>query len=149
MSNINTVALSGNTTRDPEFKDITENFSVAKFGIAVSRRKKSGEEWVDDVSFFDVEVLGSFSKLVDRKVRRGDAVVVKGRLDQQTWTTDAGEKRSKVVVVVDSFDGGTIDGACFYKKDDAIAEKAAGNDTGSQATASSAAAAPADDDIPF
>jgi single-strand DNA-binding protein len=113
MSNVNSVTLSGNLTRDPEQ---VEGHQIVKFGMANNRRRKNKEteEYEDEVSFFDVTVFGNFADLVMRKLRKGQPVTVQGRLEEQRWETEDG-KRSKVVVI--AFE---IDGPGFYVKDEDV-----------------------------
>lgn len=140
MSNVNTATISGNVTRDPELRTFDSGTTKAAFAVAVNRRRKSGDEYVDDVSFIDVEAWGKFAELIGRKVRKGDHVTIQGRLEQQSWESDAG-KRSKIVVVANEGDG-----APFYKKDDEVAplaEQAAAQPPLAEGATSAA------DDIPF
>lgn len=154
MSNVNSVTISGNLTRNPEWKEISESFSLCNLGVAVNRQKKQGDEYVDEVSFFDVTVLGGYSKLVAKKLKKADSVTIQGRLEQQRWEQD-GANRSKVVVIVDGFDGGTIDSDGFFRPADENNE-IGGTTTSAAATATAApntteAAKPTADpnDIPF
>lgn len=146
MSNINTVAISGNATRDPEIKTFDSGASVAEFGIAVNRRRKSGDEYVDETSFFDVKAFGGTSGpglagLIGRKIRKGDAVTIAGRLEQRSWETENG-KRSKVEIIIND-----IDSPAMYKKDEDVAPLAS-NGENAQPPLAEGGAAPADD-IPF
>ncbi len=151
MSNVNTVAVSGNITRDPELKTFGEDGKVANLGIAVNRQRKDASgDYVDEVSFFDVTVWGNFAGLCARKLRKGDAATVLGRLEQQTWEQD-GAKRSKVVIIAS-----TIDSQGFFRdksedrdEADAQAEGYVPENTPGEATAAEATAPKADDDIPF
>lgn len=92
---MNSVVLQGNVTREPEVKVFGSGNQVTEFGVAVNRRVKKNDQWVDETSFFDVKYWGK------KGVSKGDAVVLKGELRQETWETD-GNKRSKVVVVADT-----------------------------------------------
>lgn len=97
------VVLVGNVTRDPEIRFTPSGASVTTFGLAVNRRwqNKQTQEWDEQVSFFDVSCWGQMGENVASSVTRGTRVVVSGRLEQQSWETPAGEKRSKVQVVAD------------------------------------------------
>lgn len=103
MSNGNTVTLVGNVTRDPEMAFTPSGAGNAKFGIAVNRRwqNKTTNEWEEQVSFFNVTAWGSLGDNVAESVSKGDRVIVTGRLEQRSWETDEGEKRSIVEVVAD------------------------------------------------
>jgi single-strand DNA-binding protein len=88
---MNSVQLQGNVTRDAEVKTFSSGNSVVEFGVAVNRRVKKGDQWVDETDYFDVK---SWGKKVPSK---GDAVLVEGELRQERWESE-GSKRSKVVV---------------------------------------------------
>lgn len=88
-----TVTLAGNLTRDPELRFTPGGQAVCNFGIAINRGKdKPGE-------FFDVTVWEEQAETVSESLAKGDRVVIVGRLQQRSWETDAGDKRSKVEVV--------------------------------------------------
>jgi single-strand DNA-binding protein len=99
----NTVTITGNATRDPELRFTPSGLAVATFGVAVNRRwqNRQTNEWDEAVSFFDVTVWAQLAENVAESVTKGTRLVVTGRLDQRSWETDAGEKRSKVEIVAD------------------------------------------------
>ena len=99
----NTVTLVGNVTRDPELRYTPSGQTVATFGLAVNRRwqNRQNNEWEEQVSFFDVKCWAQMAENVAESVPRGTRVLVTGRLEQRSWETDNGEKRSKVEVVAD------------------------------------------------
>lgn len=138
MSNINAVALSGNLTRDPEYREFDNGNFVAELGLAVNRSVKKDDEYEDVPSFFDVKVWGGRGKAAARKLSKGSQVFVQGRLEQERWEKD-GQNRSKVVVVAQA-----IEGPDFFKSRDDDRDLGAG----AQPTEATVAAA-ADDDIPF
>ena len=103
MSNGNSVTLVGNVTRDPELRFTPSGQATASFGLAVNRRwqnRQSGE-WEEAVSFFDVVCWREMAENVSESLSRGSRVVVTGRLEQRSWETQEGEKRSKIEVVAD------------------------------------------------
>jgi single-strand DNA-binding protein len=99
----NTVTLVGNVTRDPELRYTPSGQTVATFGLAVNRRwqNRQTQEWEEQVSFFDVKAWSNLAENIAESVNRGTRVIVTGRLEQRSWETDNGEKRSKVEVVAD------------------------------------------------
>lgn len=96
----NTVEVVGNLTRDPELRFTPSGTAVASFGIAVNRRRKDGNDFVDEVSFFDVVTWQSLAENVAESLTKGMRVVVTGRLEQRSWETD-GEKRSKIEIIAE------------------------------------------------
>ena len=97
------VTLVGNVTRDPEIRYTPSGQTVATFGVAVNRRwqNRQTQEWEEQVSFFDVKAWAGMAENIAESVQRGTRVVVTGRLEQRSWETDQGEKRSKVEIVAD------------------------------------------------
>jgi len=103
MANGNNVELIGNITRDPELRFTPSGAAVANFGLAVNRRwqNRQTNEWEEQVSFFDIVAWRELAENVAESLTKGSRVMVTGRLDQRSWETDNGEKRSKVEVVAD------------------------------------------------
>jgi single-strand DNA-binding protein len=103
MAADNNVTLTGNITRDPELRFTPSGQAVATFGLAVNRRwqNRQTNEWEEQVSFFDVKCWAQMAENVSESLTRGSRVVVTGRLEQRSWETDNGDKRSKVEVVAD------------------------------------------------
>jgi single-strand DNA-binding protein len=98
----NTVTIVGNVTRDPELRYLTSGVALAQFGVAVNRRYKRGDgEQVEETSFFDVVCWRELADNVSESLSKGDRVIVYGRLEQRSWETDGGDKRSKVEIIAD------------------------------------------------
>lgn len=98
-----TVTLIGNTTRDPELRFTPGGQAVTTFGLAVNRRwqNRQTQQWEETTSFFDVVCWGSLAENISESLGKGARVIVSGRLDQRSWETQDGEKRSKVEIVAD------------------------------------------------
>ncbi|HEX3460983.1 MAG TPA: single-stranded DNA-binding protein [Acidimicrobiales bacterium] len=103
MANGNTVSLVGNITRDPELRFTNTGQATASFGLAVNRRwqNRQTQEWEEATSFFDVVCWREMAENVAESLTRGSRVIVTGRLEQRSWETPDGDKRSKVEVVAD------------------------------------------------
>ncbi len=99
----NTTTLAGNLTRDPEIRYTKDGQANASFGLAVTRRFQHGRdpEWEETTSFFDVVAWRDLAENVALSLVKGSRVVVSGRLEQHSWETDAGERRSRVEVVAE------------------------------------------------
>jgi single-strand DNA-binding protein len=103
MSNANSVHVVGNITRDPELRFTPTGQARASFGLAVNRRwqNRQTQEWEEATSFFDVTCWGDLGDNVSESLAKGARVIVIGRLEQRSWETDNGEKRSKVEIIAD------------------------------------------------
>jgi single-strand DNA-binding protein len=99
MANYNRVILAGNLTRDPELRYTPNGTAVAKFSIAVNRKYKENEE----TSFFDIVYFGKPAEIIAEYMKKGRPLLVEGRLQQNRWETDDGQKRSKIEVVGENF----------------------------------------------
>lgn len=94
----NTVTVVGNVTRDPELRFAQSGMAIAQFGVAWNRRRQDQE---DEVSFFDVTCFRQLAENVAESVRKGARVVIYGTLQQRSWETDGGDRRSKVEILAD------------------------------------------------
>lgn len=103
MAVVNEATVIGNLTRDPELRFTQAGLAVCNASIAVNRRwlNKSTNEWEEKVSYFDVTVWGQQGQNVADSLRKGDRVFVNGRLEQRSWETDSGDKRSKIEIVAE------------------------------------------------
>ena len=101
MANFNKVILVGNLTRDIELRNTPSGTSVADAGIAVNDRRKQGDDWVDETSFVDLTLWGRTAENAAEYLSKGSPILVEGRLKQDSWENDQGEKRTKLKVVVD------------------------------------------------
>ena len=101
---INSVAISGNLTRDPELRAAGQT-PVLELGVAVNERRKNQQtgEWEDYPNFVDCTVFGQRAESLSRFLHKGDKVTVHGKLRYSAWEKD-GQKRSKLSVVVDELD---------------------------------------------
>lgn len=97
----NTWSGVGNAARDPELRFSPAGMPVASFGLAVNHRFQKDGQWEERVSFFDVTCFGTLAENVSESVTKGQRVMVVGRLEQDTWETPDGDKRSKIKVVAD------------------------------------------------
>lgn len=95
--------IVGNMTREPKLEFTASGQAVCSIGVAVSNRKKEGDEWVDGPGqFFDVTIWGQMGENVAESLPKGARVIVKARLDFRQWEDQEGNKRSKVSFVADS-----------------------------------------------
>lgn len=99
--NINQVVLSGNLTRDPELASTPQGQDVCRIGLAVNDRVKKDGNWTDRSNYFRVTVWGGMGKWLGQNLKKGDGVVVAGRLRWHQWESE-GKKREAVDVIANS-----------------------------------------------
>lgn len=102
---MNIVVLKGNMTRDPELRYTGSGKPVANFTLAVNRKyKDSSGELQEEVAFVDCTSWNAQAEALAEHTGKGSALLVEGRIKQESWENDAGEKRSKLVVICNRID---------------------------------------------
>lgn len=71
---------------------------VAEFRLACKSRRKEGDTWVDGhTNWFSVEAWGGFADHVGASLRKGDVVMVLGKLKVDQW--ESGDKRGTSIKI--------------------------------------------------
>lgn len=105
MPNLNKIMLMGNLTRDPELRYLPSNAAVVQLGLAVNRRWKDAQgEQKEETTFVDCEAFGRTAEVLNQYLRKGRPVYLEGRLKLDQWQDKEGQNRSKLKVVVESFE---------------------------------------------
>ena len=148
---MNKVILMGRLTRDPEVRYTQNtNLTVANFSIAVSRRfAKENDEVKAD--FFSVIAWNKTGEFVGKYFKKGQQVLVSGRLQNRNWTDQQGVKHYATDVIAEEVEFAdskkNSDSENFNNTFGNVPESAEGNaqssDDNSDFTVSSG------DDLPF
>ena len=102
-SNINSVVITGNLTRDPELRHTPSGTPVCGLRVAVNSRRKQGDEWIDKPNYFDVTVWGAQGENCASYLFKGRPVAVQGRLDWREWEAkDGGGKRQSIDIIAET-----------------------------------------------
>ncbi len=99
MVSFNKTVQAGNLTRDPELRFTTEGIPVCEFGLAVNRVRSKDKDAVD---FFDVSAWRELGETIANYKKKGDPVLVEGRLTYSSWEAQDGSKRSKVTITAEN-----------------------------------------------
>ena len=105
--NFNSCTLVGRMVRDPEIKDVG-NTQVVSFTIATNRsfKKRDGEK-SEKTLFMDCELWGPAASIVSDRGSKGSTILVSGPLEQDTFQTQDGSKRTRYRLRVDFFQFGS------------------------------------------
>ena len=150
MASYNRIVLMGNLTGDPQLSFTPWNTPICKFRLATNHKWKDRDgNLQEEVCFVDCTLFGRSAEPFNQYLKKGQPVLVEGRLRLDQWTSPEGEKKSKHVVIVDNFTfvGGGRDGGDSGRSADRQTEGAS-----PAAAAASAEGAPQEhggDDIPF
>jgi len=163
MGNFNKVILLGNLTRDPELRYTPKGTAIVKLGMAINRTWKDDTGAAkEEVTFVDVDAFGRQAEVLAQYLRKGRPLFVEGRLRLDTWDDkQTGQKRSKLGVVLESFQFVDSGGARAGGEEGGAAPAARSRATAQPVPAASASAnaAPStaapdgppleEDDVPF
>lgn len=98
MADLNNWTGVGRLTRDAELRYTAGGMAILSMSIAINRRVKNGEQWVDEASFFDVEMFGKRGESIAKYLTKGKQVGITGELVQDRWEKD-GQKHSKFKII--------------------------------------------------
>lgn len=102
MGNFNKVILMGNLTKDPELRYTSGGTAICNLGLAINRKYTQNNEQKEEVCFVTISVWGKQAENCTEYLNKGSSVLVEGRLRQNNWETEDGQKRSRLEVVAES-----------------------------------------------
>jgi single-strand DNA-binding protein len=151
MATDNTVVVVGNLTDDPELRFTPQGVAVANFRLAVSRRvKDESGQWKDgETSFFRISCWRQLAENVAESLTRGSRTMVAGRLRMRQWETQEGEKRSVVEIEADEVGPSLKWATAKVEKTSRGGGGGGGGGGASDEWGTDAAAAPAEEEVPF
>jgi len=104
MANFNQVILIGNITRDPALSYLPSQTAVCDFGMAVNKKFKGQDgQMKEKVCFVDLKAFGKTGEAINKYCKKGSPLFVRGELSYDSWTAKDGTKKSKLSVIIDSF----------------------------------------------
>jgi len=102
MRSLNKVIILGNLTKDPENKIVGSGLSVTKFTVATNRnwtgKNETGEVHTD---FHKVVVWRKLADICVKYLKKGSAVLVEGKLTNNSFKTKDDKKVSNTEIVAD------------------------------------------------
>jgi single-strand DNA-binding protein len=105
MASFNKVILIGNLTRDPELRYTPKGTANVRIGLAVNRKYKDANgQLQEEVSFIDADAWSQQAETIAQYMRKGNPMLVEGRLKQDSWDDkQTGQKRTALRVVIENF----------------------------------------------
>jgi single-strand DNA-binding protein len=92
------VTAVGNVVFEPDFKVTDSGLSRCKLRIACGERKKVDDKWIDgDTTFIDVVLWRGLADAAG-ELRKGESVVVTGKLRVRNYETKDGTKGTSVEI---------------------------------------------------
>lgn len=99
MASFNKVILVGHLTADVELKQTQGGTSVCSFSIGVNRRVAKDAQ--PETDFISIVAWKNTAEFISRYFKKGDPILVCGRLQVRNYTDNQGNKRYVTEVVAD------------------------------------------------
>ena len=101
----NFVQLIGNLGKKPEIKQLESGRSLATFSLATSYfyTNKAGEK-IQDTQWHNIVVWGKDVKFVEENLDKGLEVMVKGRINYNTYDDKDGIKRTSTEIIAEKIE---------------------------------------------
>ena len=138
MLTMNRATLVGFAGKHPEMRKLPSGDDAAQFSLATTERFRRKDDTVGEATqWHSIVAYGAAAEVVRTRVRKGDPVLVEGRIATRTWEDKAGNERRAIEIVVAGRNG-TVN--VLTKR------KAGGNDDPPGGAAAAAGGATARDD---
>lgn len=92
---MNKAVLTGRLARDPEVRATKEGLVIARFTLAVDRKKD------EKADFFNLTAFGKTGEFVEKYLKKGTKINVIGRLQNDEYTNRDGQKVTSTIIIVD------------------------------------------------
>ena len=106
--NLNSVTIEGRLTQDPSYKALEKDGGVCNLDVAHNHRypgketKENGEtKFEEKTSFLKISAFNGTGKKAAESLKKGDQVIVEGRLEERRWKDEEGNPRSITGIVAD------------------------------------------------
>jgi len=99
MPELNNVMVAGNLTKDPTFRETSNNTPVVNFHVAINRRyRDSSNLWQEDVCYVGVVAWNKLADSCRERLAKGSAVLIDGELQSKTFKSDENKNRTIVEI---------------------------------------------------
>jgi single-strand DNA-binding protein len=145
---LNKAIIVGNLTRDPEKKALPSGMGVTSFSVATNRVWLKDGQKQESTDYHNIVVFGRQADTCAQYLKKGQNVMIEGRIQTRSWDDAAGKKNYRTEIVADRVQFGP-------KSSGVASSPASGNDAPQEAPVDTGSQIdyPEDDinpeDIPF
>ena len=101
MLNMNRATVLGHAGRDPEMRELKKGGRAAVFTLATTEKWKDGDgNPAEATEWHRIVVYGPTVKAVEAMLRKGDRVMVEGRIATRAFEDREGKERTVTEIVV-------------------------------------------------
>jgi single-strand DNA-binding protein len=99
---LNKAMVIGNIVRDPEIRAIPSGVKVATFSVATNRvwKDKNGVKQ-ENADYHNIVVFGKQAEIVGQYMKKGNSILVEGRMQTRSWDDASGVKKYRTEIVAD------------------------------------------------
>ena len=106
MLNMNRATLLGHAGRDPEIRDLQNGGKAASFTLATTEKWKGKDgKPAESTEWHRIAVYGPTVEAVEKMLKKGDAVLVEGRIASRAFRDKDGNDRAVTEIVVAGWQG--------------------------------------------
>lgn len=98
MASFQQYICMGNLTRNPETRMTSAGMMVTEFAVAVN----IGTKDKPDTFFAEIIAFGKLAEQVSTYLRKGNQAFVVGKLKEDRWTDQQGQKKSRIRIYADT-----------------------------------------------
>lgn len=95
---VNHLVFQGRMVAEPELKATNSGVNVVNFRAAWSEKYKDKE----NKCFLECKAFGTQAEFIAKYFRKGQEIALEGKLNTEEWETQDGQKRSKIVLMVNN-----------------------------------------------
>lgn len=99
---INHITLMGTIVRGPEYRMTPSGVATTNFSVAVTRPSRADGSGSDVTDYVRVVTWRNLAEKVNESIKKGDLVVVEGRLTTRSWETPEGQRKKTVDIEASS-----------------------------------------------
>lgn len=101
--NLNRVILVGRLTQDPVIKTTATGQAVCNFGLATNRIwTDQNNQKQEKTDFHNIVLWQKLAEIASQYLRKGNLVLIEGRIQTRSWQDSTGNKRYKTEIVVEN-----------------------------------------------
>ncbi len=111
---LNKAIIIGNLTRDPELRSLPSGYKVTSFSVATDRvwKDKTGNKQ-QATEYHNVVVFGRQAETSAQYLKKGQSVLVEGRIQTRNWDARDGSKKYRTEIVADRVQFGPKNSGSF------------------------------------
>ena len=99
---MNKIILLAILTKEVEIKTFASGSVMGVLNVVVNNRTKKGNIYVDEPCYLEAKVFGKMADYVQDYTSKGSQILLEGKITQETWNDNQGNKKSKYVIICES-----------------------------------------------